>query len=614
MIKGNFMGLRARLLLLVLLPTVPALFLALYTNLEERHFGKAKVGKEALKTVEVVAAGQNGLLEGTRGHLLGFAKFPAAFGTNYSTFQRFFSQLRNLYPDYVDFGVAETNGSLISSAYGLKGRTNVSDQVYFQRVLRTGGLSVGEYQPATPFTKASLLIGHPLQDTTGHLVRVVYGALDLDVINRMLALTSLPEGGISQVFDSGGNIIARYPDGQNWVGKSCRDSDLFATISRQLEGNAEMVGLDGIPRLYAFTTLRSGTEPGLFLTVGIPASVAYSETKQMLWVNLMILGGVAALTLLAAWIYGDRYILHPIKALLSSARRVGAGDLSARTGIANVSSELQQLVKAFDEMATNLQQQRGEMERAHAEIARLNETLEGRVAERTAQLAEVNRQLEAFSYSVSHDLRAPLRHMSAYIELLKSESGATFTEESHHFLNQIAEAIDRMNGLVGDLLAFARMAREEVRRENVSMTQLVSDVQREMKRDTEGRNIRWNIEPLPEVFVDRAMFKQVWANLLSNAIKYTRERESAEITVGSTNGSNEIQFFVRDNGAGFDMKYADKLFGVFQRLHAPEQFEGTGIGLANVQRIVVRHGGKTWAEGEVNRGATFWFSIPKTAK
>jgi light-regulated signal transduction histidine kinase (bacteriophytochrome) len=250
------------------------------------------------------------------------------------------------------------------------------------------------------------------------------------------------------------------------------------------------------------------------------------------------------------------------------------------------------------------------MERATEEIDRLNTTLEGRVTERTAQLADLNQQLESFSYSVSHELRAPLRHISAYLELLETDPSSSFTDEARHFIRQISGSVARMNGLVEDLLSFSRMGRDELRKEKVPMAELVHEVQREMSSDTNGRDIQWKFEPLPDAFVDRAMFKQVWANLLSNAVKYTRARPHAEITIGCKKNHNHTVYFVRDNGAGFDMKYADKLFGVFQRLHSPEEFEGTGIGLANVQRIVARHGGKAWAEGEIDRGATFWFSIP----
>ncbi len=605
------MGLRARLLLLVLLPTIPALLLALYTNIEQRRFGTAKAGKDALKVVQIVASGQNGLLEATRGHLSGLAKFPQAYGSDSSTFEKFFATMCKVYSDYTDFGIVETNGSLISCAHGLKGQTNLANRLDFQRVIKARALAVGEFRQEDNFSKPSLPIGYPLLDKSGGLVRVVYAALDLAVLNRDLAQAPLPEGGVAEVFDSTGHVVGRHPGQQRWVGTRQADSALFATMSREGEGIAEMQGLDGTSRLYAFTTLRSGPEANLFLAVGIPASLAYSETKHMLVFNLSILCAVASLALFAAWIYGDRYILNPISALLSTVRRVGAGDLSARTGIGSAPGELHQLVGAFDEMATNLQQQRAEMEGAQAEIRRLNATLEGRVAERTAQLAELNRQLEGFSYSVSHDLRAPLRHMGAYLDLLRTESGASFTAEAGHFLEQISNSIARMNGLVEDLLAFAKMGREDLRRETVAMAELVDEVQREMKRDTEGRDIRWQIESLPQAFVDRAMLKQVWVNLLANAVKYTRERQHAEISVGCKNLPNELEFYVRDNGAGFDMQHADKLFGVFQRLHTADRFEGTGIGLANVHRIVARHGGRTWAQAEIERGATFWFSIPK---
>ncbi len=607
------MGLRARLLLLVLLPTIPALFLALYTNLEQRRFRTAKVGKDALKVVQVVAASQNGLIETTRGHLMGLSKFPQAYGSDSSTFERFFATMSKVYADYNDFGIIDTNGMLISSSFGRKGQTNLGGRLHFQRVLKDHVLSVGEFQSGDSLCKPGLPIGYPLFDANSNVVRVVFATLDLAALSRSLAQAPIPEGGIAEVFDSRGRLLARYPEPQKWVGKSYADTALFGALSQTGEGIAELPGLDGTSRLHAFSALRSGTETNFFVSVGIPSQAAYSESRNLLLFNLTVLGGVVSLPLIAAWIYADRYILHPIKALLSSARRVGAGDLSARTGIDHASAELRQLVEAFDEMARNLQRQRSEMEHAQLEIARLNSTLEGRVAERTAQLAELNRQLEAFSYSVSHDLRAPLRHMSAFLNLLHKESGSSFTEEAGHFLQQINRAVARMNALVEDLLAFARTSREELRRESVAMNELVSEVQREMKRDTEGRDIQWEIEPLPKAYVDRSMFKQVWSNLLANAVKYTRERDRAEIRVGCLQHPAEIEFYVRDNGAGFDMKYADKLFGVFQRLHSADRFEGTGIGLANVHRIVARHGGRTWAQGKVNEGATFWFSLPKGA-
>jgi len=220
------------------------------------------------------------------------------------------------------------------------------------------------------------------------------------------------------------------------------------------------------------------------------------------------------------------------------------------------------------------------------------------------------KELEAFSYSVSHDLRAPLRHVLGYVEMLAQEAGDQLSEEGRRYLKTITDASKEMGELIDDLLAFSRMGRVEMRETSVELDALVQKTLRDLQSTTSGRNIVWKIPPLPVVQGDPAMLKQVLANLLGNAVKYTRPRDSAQIEFGCAGKEDgRIILFVRDNGVGFDPQYAHKLFGVFQRLHRADQFEGTGIGLANVRRIIARHGGRTWAEGEVNEGATFYFTL-----
>jgi light-regulated signal transduction histidine kinase (bacteriophytochrome) len=241
----------------------------------------------------------------------------------------------------------------------------------------------------------------------------------------------------------------------------------------------------------------------------------------------------------------------------------------------------------------------------------MNAELEQRVHTRTAELLVANKELESFSYSVSHDLRAPLRHVQGYAEMLATASAGSLSDKAQRYLQTIIDASADMAQLIDDLLAFSRMGRSEMRGVQVNLDEVVGDTIRELGTTVRERQISWNVGPLPGVKGDLAMLKQVFVNLVGNAVKYTSKRERAEISIGHL-GDEEGQpvFFVRDNGAGFDMRYVQKLFGVFQRLHRADEFEGTGIGLAIVGRIVARHGGRIWAEGAVGSGAAFYFTLP----
>jgi signal transduction histidine kinase len=239
-----------------------------------------------------------------------------------------------------------------------------------------------------------------------------------------------------------------------------------------------------------------------------------------------------------------------------------------------------------------------------------NAILEKRVLDRTEKLESANQELESFAYSVSHDLRAPLRHIEGYAEILIESVGATLSEEDRGYFHSIVNSVGKMNRLIDDLLNFSRNSRAEMHRGRVNLQDLLENALEEIKPETEGRAIVWKKGLLPVVEGDAPLLRQVFINLLLNAVKYSRPRDPAEIEIGSRVEGGETVVFIRDNGVGFNMEYAGKLFGVFQRLHSPQKFEGTGVGLANVRRIIARHGGRTWAEGKVDEGATFYFSLP----
>jgi signal transduction histidine kinase len=291
-----------------------------------------------------------------------------------------------------------------------------------------------------------------------------------------------------------------------------------------------------------------------------------------------------------------------------SSVRLRAEHLLAQTN-AQLERRVRDRTMEVERVNELLRDENAERVAAEEEIRLLNAVLEQRVVERTSQLQAANQELEAFCYSVSHDLRAPLRHIDGFSKILLEDFAKDLKPEATHCLNRIQTSINNMGLLVDALLNLSRLTRKGIVPQRVSLGEIVNAARTELQSDLTGRNITWRIGALPTVQGDPNLLKQVFVNLLANAVKFTRLRESAVIEVFQLEGKDETTILIRDNGVGFNMKYADKLFGVFQRLHTSEQFEGTGVGLATVQRIIQKHGGRVWAESEPERGASFYFTF-----
>ena len=332
-----------------------------------------------------------------------------------------------------------------------------------------------------------------------------------------------------------------------------------------------------------------------------------SEISATLARDVVVFACVLAVSLLLALKVSSimqRRISGPILKLVATARAVTVDKNYGVRIIPESGDEIGVLVTAFNEMLDEMQKRQDDLRQAH-------DKLEQRVTERTAQLEEANHELEAFTYSVSHDLRAPLRHIAGFAEMLDA-SGGEAAGNGNRYARKIARAAARMGDLIDDLLVFSRMGRAELQATQVNLASMVEDVVRECGQDTGSRAIDWRIGRLPVVRADPAMLRLALVNLIANAVKYTGKRDQARIEIGADRDTDyEVVVCVRDNGVGFEMKYVGKLFGVFQRLHRSDEFEGTGIGLANVRRIIHRHGGRTWAEGAPGEGAAFYFSLPK---
>ncbi|MDP4129767.1 MAG: ATP-binding protein [Bacteroidota bacterium] len=323
-----------------------------------------------------------------------------------------------------------------------------------------------------------------------------------------------------------------------------------------------------------------------------------------------IFGLVAALVITLSFLLAvflskilQRSISNPILALAETAKIISDHrDYSVRA-VKLGRDELGSLTDAFNDMLAQIEQQ-------NRTLNEFNQNLEQKVKERTIQLESVNKELEAFSYSISHDLRAPLRGIIGFTAILEEDYSSKLDEEARRITTVIKNNTMRMGHLIDDLLTFSRMGRQDIVKTKIPTDMIIEEVIKELVPATKMGKISWIIHHVSDVKGDINAIRQVWINLISNAVKYSGNREHPRIEIGSFNENRQIVFFVKDNGVGFDEKYKDKLFKVFQRLHSADDFEGTGVGLAIVEKIISKHGGKVWAEGEVNKMAAFYFSLP----
>ncbi len=600
-------GLRARLLAVVLIAVVPLFLLLIgYATIENRA-AQAGTRAEAARGVAADAAAIQDLVSQSRATLVTFGITYAIQRHQWDLAQGNTERLLKAHPEYAVLGAADGSGTIQASVPRTSAPLNIADTAFFKEAVASRDLVVSGYTRDPITGKAAVIVALPAYTIAGKLVAVDYIAFDPATLAQRLS----PATGdsVETLVDASGTVVAQNPAGKKVVGRPLSSTALSRLVLGGGQGSASLTGPDGAFRQYFYTPVGQTSGEPLSVVVGYsPEALSAGETRTF----LLALGGFVLATtaaLLIAAIVGTYSIYRPAHQLAEAAERVTEGDLAARVDFGERSDEIGALGREFNDMAASIQHQVADLEAARNEVDALNEDLERRVRRRTAELEEANKELEAFSYSVSHDLRSPLRAIDGFSNVLLEDYSDVLDEQGRNDLKRVRENANRMGDLIDSLLRLSRLSRQEMAVGEVDLSGIAQEIGERSRESAPERDVTFVIEPDVTAQADPDLLRIVLDNLLSNAWKFTSKHASARIEFGATRSPSETVYFVRDDGAGFDMAYAGKLFGAFQRVHGQSEFPGIGIGLATTARIIRRHGGRIWAEGEPEKGATFFFTV-----
>ncbi len=548
-------GLRLRLLLLVLLAVIPALGLVAYTAAENRRTLAGDVRQNALRVALLAASEHRATVEGARQLLTGVANTPATRAYRTPACAALMADLLRRFPAYANFGVAELDGEVTCSAVAFEGIVDVRDRLYFREAVRTRDFAVGEFQIGRITGEPTLAFGYPVLDADARVVAVTFAALALASINDIVQNASLPSGAAVTVIDGNGTILARFPNPEQWVGRSVPEAPLARAMLRRDEGTAEAPGVDGVRRLYGYSRLQGGGN--VSIAVGIQASAAFGEVNRTFWRTIVGLAIVGVLALIAAWVFGTVFVVRPVVRAIALER------------------------------------------------------------DAVRRLEEVDQMRSDFVSMVSHELRNPMATIRGFAQILRDRPESLAGDQRRQAYDAIVRQVDRMAELVDNVLNVSRLESDAFSYAYIPYEPfaLLTECVEEAKVAWPAHRFTLDLNgTIPQGTGDRDRLKQVVQNVLSNSSRYSPA--GSTVTVRAIADGPRLRIEVSDEGVGISHEDLGKLFQRFARVRTPDtaHVRGTGLGLYISRRIVEAHGGEISAVSEVGRGSTFIVSILLDAK
>lgn len=597
-----FKSLRFRLILLVLLAVVPILVITAISGFAQIRDSRARTLDDAYRLTRLVSDYQSGLIQNTR-QLLQYIAIESEIQSP-DKCTAFLDSINHNFGIYASFSMVDLKGNIYCSSAPMPSTINIADRSYFQKTIQNRQIVTGAPVTGRLTGKTIQPVAIPIFDSNQQMKAVLIGSLDLSQVIAYAKNLNMPAQSAVLMVDQTGTVLLRYPATENWVGKTLPNVPIIHQIlNSQNEGNAELAGVDGIKRLYAFTPFPASTDQPVYISIGIPSTVAYAEPNRLLAINMALISLAALLAIATAWFGGDILFLRIVS--LTAERDAAEKELKETNAQLEVRVEqrTQELAHAVDQLQVELVARQRVVEILRQRGEELNHLMR--------QLQQSNTDLQDFAFIASHDLQEPLRKIQAFGDRLVKNHASQLDQEGILYAERMSKSANRLQAMINALLSYSRINFQGEKFTPTDLNKVLEEVLSDLEITIRDSGGQVQVNPLPVIDADPVQIHHLLQNLVGNAIKFHRANTPPVVKVRvSAQDETHVTLVVEDNGIGFNEKYLDRIFQPFQRLNSLEQFEGSGIGLAVSRKIVERHNGQISAISTPGEGSQFIVTIP----